>query len=63
MCFLLANVFLFLVEEFGHCEKEGNICAPGTCVEQSYGFRCNCSGTGYLEEMDNTYGRCNGMNA
>ena len=65
MCFRLANVFLFLEEEFGHCEKEGNeACAPGTCVEKSYGFRCNCSGTGFLEEIDfdGYYGYCNGKN-
>ena len=63
MSFLLANFFLFLEEEFGHCEKGGDAtCAPGTCIPMSYGFRCNCSGTGFLEEMGNIYGYCDGKN-
>ena len=32
------------------CQDDGYFnCYPGACVDESFDYHCNCSGTGYLQ--------------
>ena len=42
--------FCIVDREFDKCQNYGLFeCYPGVCIDESFDYHCNCSGTGFLQ--------------